>query len=203
MSNKKSRGNKSRRSYKKFAIEALGGKCSTCGYNKCQAALDFHHKDPNKKNFQISKYKKREILLEELMKCELLCKNCHAEKHEKEKNIKISEKGKVVRKCKIHGDALFYIFKVKNKNNKYSCAKCMLERQKLARKNLKIELVSIMGGACQSCGYNRVLAALEFHHILGKEKQVSTIKNKIIALKEIKKCVLLCKNCHMFEHWGL
>jgi len=35
---------------KKKAIVYKGGKCQMCGYNKCPAALDFHHLDPSTKD---------------------------------------------------------------------------------------------------------------------------------------------------------
>jgi hypothetical protein len=34
-----------------MAIEYGDGKCQICGYNKCNRALSFHHKDPNEKDF--------------------------------------------------------------------------------------------------------------------------------------------------------
>jgi hypothetical protein len=43
-----------RRRTKQKLIEHMGGKCVCCGYDKCQRALQFHHKDPNNKDFQIS-----------------------------------------------------------------------------------------------------------------------------------------------------
>jgi len=59
------------------------GRCQICGYNKCLAALHFHHRDPSKKNFNISKYAgNNKITYEfarELEQCVLLCANCHAE----------------------------------------------------------------------------------------------------------------------------
>lgn len=35
-------------------IDYKGGKCQICGYNKCIRALDFHHRDPEKKDFGLS-----------------------------------------------------------------------------------------------------------------------------------------------------
>ena len=69
----------------------LGGKCKICGYDKCNKALQFHHRDPSKKNFGITAaiwgrhgiIEEKEFL-EELSKCDLLCSNCHAEKHSDE-----------------------------------------------------------------------------------------------------------------------
>lgn len=68
---------------KKKAIEYLGGKCTKCGYMKCFMALDFHHLNPDDKDFSISANynRKWESLVEELNKCVLLCSNCHREIH--------------------------------------------------------------------------------------------------------------------------
>ena len=58
--------------------------CAICGYDKCDAALDFHHVNPEDKEFRIrtiSLQFKDERIIEELNKCILLCANCHREKH--------------------------------------------------------------------------------------------------------------------------
>lgn len=64
-------------------LEYKGGKCVCCGYDKCVRALEFHHVDPNEKDFEISKRTKRkfEEIKKELDKCELVCCNCHREIH--------------------------------------------------------------------------------------------------------------------------
>jgi hypothetical protein len=68
---------------KKKLIEYKGGKCQSCGYDKdCPSAYDFHHRDPTKKDFTISKKSwSIERLKNEIDKCDLLCRNCHAEVH--------------------------------------------------------------------------------------------------------------------------
>ena len=35
-------------------VEYKGGECERCGYNKCIDSLEFHHIDPNEKDFTIS-----------------------------------------------------------------------------------------------------------------------------------------------------
>jgi hypothetical protein len=57
--------------------------CECCGYNKCSAALDFHHKDPNEKDINVGRLRKStmERILQEISKCIVLCKNCHYELH--------------------------------------------------------------------------------------------------------------------------
>lgn len=69
-----------------FKIDCIiykGGKCSKCEYNKCIDALDFHHLNPEEKDFEISKAKtfNLENVKDELDKCILLCANCHREEH--------------------------------------------------------------------------------------------------------------------------
>lgn len=64
-------------------IEYKGGCCEICGYNKCSRALQFHHTEPEKKDFQISgKSLSFNKLKNEVDKCILVCSNCHAEIHE-------------------------------------------------------------------------------------------------------------------------
>ena len=72
---------------KKQAVQYKGGECVKCGYNKYDGALDFHHLDPSKKDFSISKRKNcsLEVVKAELDKCILVCRNCHAELHFEER----------------------------------------------------------------------------------------------------------------------
>jgi 5-methylcytosine-specific restriction endonuclease McrA len=75
---------KRRKKVRLKAIEALGGKCMRCGYNKCMDALEFHHKNPTDKDFCISGKgycRSWEKVSKELEKCDLLCANCHRELH--------------------------------------------------------------------------------------------------------------------------
>jgi hypothetical protein len=60
-------------------IKALGGKCKSCGYHKNYAAFDLHHIDPKTK--ESSRDWRNAKILTRLEKYELLCRNCHAEKH--------------------------------------------------------------------------------------------------------------------------
>ncbi len=75
-------------SKKKRAIEYKGGECVKCGYKKYYGALEFHHTDPSKKDFQISTNlsKAWEKLKKELDKCILVCSNCHREIHAETRN---------------------------------------------------------------------------------------------------------------------
>lgn len=65
--------------------------CAICGYNKCDACLEFHHVNPRDKKFylivnNISLKDKR--IINEINKCILLCNRCHREIHMKNKEMK-------------------------------------------------------------------------------------------------------------------
>jgi hypothetical protein len=71
-----------RRRLKAKAIEYKGGKCTLCGYDRCNAALEFHHLDKAAKGFGLAKggrIRSWESILKELDKCILICANCHRE----------------------------------------------------------------------------------------------------------------------------
>jgi len=68
----------------------LGGRCSVCGYSKNLSALVFHHINPKLKNFQLDmrslSNRKQARIDDELKKCILVCRNCHAELHNPQLN---------------------------------------------------------------------------------------------------------------------
>lgn len=71
---------------KRLAIEAsFGMTCTICGYDRCSAALEFHHIDPNAKEYSpsnlINDATPLKTVFAELEKCVLLCANCHREVH--------------------------------------------------------------------------------------------------------------------------
>lgn len=71
---------KNRRSKRKNKLLALlGGKCAICGSKE---NLQFDHKDPKHKKFHISRRvtSPEESIIDELKKCQLLCKSCHHQK---------------------------------------------------------------------------------------------------------------------------
>ena len=74
------------RKFKKQCVEHLGGSCEHRGYDRYYGCLEFHHKDPNEKDFSIAKAKLTSFnqkVKDELDKCMLLCANCHREEHGK------------------------------------------------------------------------------------------------------------------------
>lgn len=70
---------------KQKAVDYKGGKCIVCGYNKCLAAMDFHHTNPLEKDGYgsgaLKVHWKFERNISELDKCILVCVRCHREIH--------------------------------------------------------------------------------------------------------------------------
>lgn len=72
------------RQNKIIIVKMLGGCCSLCGYNRNYAALEFHHREPSEKEFEpksLMRKKDINIIMKEIGKCILVCKNCHTEIH--------------------------------------------------------------------------------------------------------------------------
>ena len=72
-----------RQRLKERAIYVMGNKCACCGYNKCIQALEFHHLNPEEKDFSFGSNTNRSWVdtRNELQKCILVCANCHREIH--------------------------------------------------------------------------------------------------------------------------
>lgn len=75
------------------------------------------------------------------------------------------------------------------------------------RIRLKEQSVYVMGEKCQCCGYDKCITALEFHHLNPEEKDFSfgnnTNRSWQNTKEELKKCILVCANCHREIHSGL
>ncbi len=100
-----------------------------------------------------------------------------------------------MRICKLCGK------KIKEYQKKCStrCGSC---NTKIRRFRAKAAAIKYLGGKCTKCGWRGNQAAMQFHHLKGKDFTIGNVGNKSWdSLKiEMKKCVLLCANCHMIEH---
>lgn len=84
--NIKSRRQISKRTYLEYKEKFS---CEECNYNKSNSSLSFHHLDPTIKEIEFghlyeqinSVEELKENIKKELDKCQILCFNCHAEKH--------------------------------------------------------------------------------------------------------------------------
>ncbi len=76
-------------------------------------------------------------------------------------------------------------------------------------KRRKNNLRKVFHSKCCLCGFDEVQEALEFHHVNEDEKEfgISGSHNQTKALaaqlEELKKCILVCANCHRGIHQGI
>ena len=75
---------KARQKRKLILIDVMGGKCALCGYNKNVSALEFHHINPEEKEYGLSSGNCHNMQKDfsEAHKCILVCANCHRDIHE-------------------------------------------------------------------------------------------------------------------------
>lgn len=85
----------------------------------------------------------------------------------------------------------------------------MKDRKATWRKKVREYLAEAFGGKCTICGYDKCLAAFDYHHINPKEKDHQlgvAMRNggswaKIV--EEARKCTLVCCRCHRELHAGI
>jgi len=85
--------------------------------------------------------------------------------------------------------------------NRSRCGSC---NTKIRRFRAKAAAIKFLGGKCIECGWKKNQAALQFHHIDSSKKDftIGNVANKSWdeIRSEIKKCALLCANCHSIKH---
>lgn len=83
------------------------------------------------------------------------------------------------------------------------------EKVKSWRKRTKARIVEAMGKSCSICNYNKCFDALALHHLNPEEKELSlggirsSPKSWEKIVKELRKCILVCHNCHSEIHNGI
>ena len=151
--------------------------CVVCGENDLDV-LVFHHREPELKEFLVSKivcqalYSWKRILAE-LDKCDSLCSNCHRKLHYRDQTRQIkmrkNTKGELIWS---HSRIKKWVFELKKDKG------------------------------CVICGETHH-QCLEFHHRnpakkeFGIKEGIRTGISREKILLEINKCDLLCSNCHM------
>jgi len=108
----------------------------------------------------------------------------------------------ILKLCKKHGETIHVIDSTRKR---YRCRKCRVDAVDRRRRLLKQKAVEYKGNSCINCGYNKCLAALEFHHIDPTQKDFALSNDgHTRSWEEIKneldKCILVCANCHREIH---
>ena len=150
--------------------------CVDCGKQFEPHLMDFHHREPNKKEFKIAEANESQLnkIQEEINKCDLLCVMCHRERHENNE-VKYERKSK----------------------NKYTI------KAHRYRDNKRIIIKNAKCVPCASCGVQYPYYQMDFHHKNDKKFNLSQ-SIKVASIKKIKseieKCDVLCCICHRNYH---
>ena len=104
---------------------------------------------------------------------------------------------RAIRRCRHHGDVEFVL----DSRRHWRCRRCRQDAVAERRRKVKRLLVEEAGGCCILCGYDRTVAALQFHHMDPQSKRFNLSQNGhtvgiAAARREAAKCVLLWANCH-------
>jgi len=108
-----------------------------------------------------------------------------------------------------------YFDTTRKKTCSSKCAEIVLKNYRKAqikritefRRKLKSKAINYKGGKCIVCKYDKCVRSLGFHHVDPSQKDFNisgkNIKSWERMKAELKKCVLLCSNCHGEVHEGL
>ena len=105
------------------------------------------------------------------------------------------------RECKRHGLVIHYwMVDKKSGYGRWRCRRCVGERVLRRKQKVRRLLVLEAGDRCQSCGYDRCISNLHFHHLDPSQKGFGLTSANGKSLdrfrEEASKCVLVCANCH-------
>lgn len=85
----------------------------------------------------------------------------------------------------------------------------MKDVKKTWRKKAREYLAAAFGGKCTICGYDKTIAALDYHHVdpAQKDSALSTAMRNgsawVKIVQEARKCTLVCCRCHRELHAGI
>lgn len=131
------------------------------------------------------------------------CCTCHIELDESNFNKNKSRKDGLNSICRICSNARSKRYYQEN-TEKHK--EVIGKRNKIIRKELIRKVNEIKAAGCSFCSEKEV-CCMDFHHLSNKEDNIANmlrVGRKFSDIEEeIKKCVLLCANCHRKIHKGL
>lgn len=157
--------------------------CVRCGESR-PAALDFHHDSETKREGvtqMVNHGYSRARIEEEISRCTVLCANCHRKEH-------------------YDGTSPADLPPASELEAEIEDSS---EHRLRDRRRAWVAAHKRDSDGCRNCGTS-VPVCLDFHHVDTKTAAVSELVAERRSLaeirREIKKCELLCANCHRVEH---
>ena len=95
-------------------------------------------------------------------------------------------------------------YKKDNSRRTGACKSCFDAYMKKRWIDRKLEVIAYFGGACCDCHQSFPRQVYDLHHLDPSEKDFIWNGMKVLGKErfwaEVKKCVLLCSNCHRIRH---
>ena len=154
--------------------------CMDCGGMFLPHQMDFDHRDPSTKSFQVTGplLKSRESLLVEIAKCDIVCANCHAVRT-------YSLQGQRRAQRRTTGQ-------IKNTPRRNAQRKVEAQRRDL--------LLALRDRPCSDCAQRFAPFVMQFDHRDPSNKRflvcATWLSSEARILKEAAKCDIVCPNCH-------
>lgn len=154
--------------------------CADCGCTFEPHQMDFDHRDPPKKSFNVTTGRamlmSRERLLEEVAKCDVVCANCHAVR--------------TARLAQARGE--------RQRASRAETPRAASQRASgLRRRDF---LLALRDRPCADCGKRFTPVVMEFDHRDASKKRFdvahSWCRSVRGILEEAAKCDVVCRNCH-------
>jgi hypothetical protein len=156
--------------------------CEDCGRRFLPHQMDFDHRDPSTKSFQVTDsgalLAARSRLLEEIAKCDVVCATCHAIRsyaQQAERWARRMEQGELI-----------------------DTRRHIARRQRATR--LRDLLLVLRDRGCLDCGERPPPCVMQFDHRDPREKKFSVssswCRSDSKIVEEARKCDIVCPNCH-------
>ena len=163
-----------------FVRELRRVPCADCGGTFEAYQMDFDHRDPAQKSFQVTAGRamlmSRERLLDEIAKCDIVCANCHA-----------------IRSGRLRAERAAQQRAARPETRR----RASLRRRALPRRDL---LLQLRDRPCVDCGIRFPPIVMEFDHRDPSTKRFNVAESwcRSVAsiLEEAAKCDVICRNCH-------
>lgn len=156
--------------------------CADCKASFQPYQMDFDHREPRRKSFQVTSTRamlmRRERVIEEIEKCDIVCANCHA----------------------VRTYALQMARKAERRTNGALLNTRRRARQRTRELKKRDFLLELRERLCTDCGQRWPPYVMEFDHRDPTTKRFlvanSWTRSKQQILEEAAKCDIVCRNCH-------
>jgi hypothetical protein len=153
--------------------------CADCGKTFPPWVMDFDHRDPAKKKFNVTSGRamlmSRSRLLAEIEKCDIVCANCHA--------------------------ARTYRWLVSRMSSATPGTSARIENKRVYWRGHAKLLEELRNVPCTDCGLRFPFYVMQFDHRDSLDKRYTVTRmigraGKKRILEEAAKCDIVCANCH-------